>query len=180
MASITPLASWTRELRPSLLSVLVAWVVTVLSEMKRLEAICGLVSLKGGKSLRPAPGEGSPSSIARSGDSGAASSSCRRGGGFPAGPRRSAPRLRTSCLTLTRLFAALQLHEYVCQAACCLDLTFLNGTRLAKPGQAETAALRRRLTFTLGRACGDTRAWPLRWPVRPRRTLLLAAIVACR
>jgi hypothetical protein len=45
LASVTQLASWIRKLRPSLLSMLVTWVVTVLSEMKSLEAICGLVSL---------------------------------------------------------------------------------------------------------------------------------------
>ncbi len=51
-----------------------------------------------------------PHPIARSGDSGGASSSGRRGGGISACPRRSAPRLRTSCLIPDSTFAALQLQ----------------------------------------------------------------------
>src|SRR5215813_413872 len=43
-AVVTQLASWIRELRPSLFSMFVTWVVTVRSEIKSLAAICWLVS----------------------------------------------------------------------------------------------------------------------------------------
>ena len=43
-APATQLASWIRELSPSLLSMLVTWVVTVRSEMKSPDPICWLVS----------------------------------------------------------------------------------------------------------------------------------------